>query len=159
MASFDVTKINDGTFVPSSAPFSGWDHEFSAGADFGAFILVDPVTKARYHPLKMDTEFVENYVPALDGGETGRAYVYYPAPPDDRTSITLEVASGGVYPAVPIKGWPARRPGDGTRPRRAPPAQRSTPQRGRKAAGQRPHRADPGRPRSAGPPMSHACHR
>ncbi|MGW2162013.1 OmpA family protein [Nonomuraea sp. NPDC001699] len=103
VASFDITKTNDGTFVPFPVPFSGWDHEFSAGSDFGAFILVDPVTKARYHPLKMDTEFVENYVPALDAGETGRAYVYYPAPPDDRTSITLEVANGGVYPAVPIE--------------------------------------------------------
>ncbi|MEV0424123.1 OmpA family protein [Streptosporangium canum] len=103
VASFDITKANDGTFVPFPAPFSGWDHPFSAGSDFGAFILVDPATKARYHPLKMYTEFVENFVPALDAGETSRAYVYYPAPPDDRTSITLEVANGGVYPGVPIE--------------------------------------------------------
>ncbi|MFF0245916.1 OmpA family protein [Streptosporangium sandarakinum] len=100
---FDITKVNDGLFVPFPIPFSGWDDQFSAGSDFGAFILVDPATKARYHPLKMYTEFVENYVPALDAGETSRAYVYYPAPPDDRTSITLEVANGGVYPRIPIE--------------------------------------------------------
>ncbi|MEU6740209.1 OmpA family protein [Streptosporangium sandarakinum] len=103
VASFDITKANDGLFVPFPVPFSGWDDPFSAGSDFGAFILVDPATKARYHPLKMYTEFVENYVPALEGGETSRAYVYYPAPPDDRTSITLEVANGGVYPRIPIR--------------------------------------------------------
>ncbi|MEU9837165.1 OmpA family protein [Streptosporangium sp. NPDC048047] len=102
VASFDITKVNKGTFIPVPDPFSGWDHEFSSGSDFGAFILVDPATKARYHPLKMYTEFVENYVPALEEGETGRAYVYYPAPPDDRTSITLEVLNGGAYPGIPI---------------------------------------------------------
>ncbi|MFI9555053.1 OmpA family protein [Nonomuraea endophytica] len=95
VASFDVSAVKTNVvFVPAPAPFAGWEHEFSAAADFGAFTLEDPATKARYHPLKMATEFVENHVPALQTGEKSRAYVYYPAPPDDRTSLTLRVADG-----------------------------------------------------------------
>ncbi|MFI6539713.1 OmpA family protein [Nonomuraea sp. NPDC050547] len=102
VATFDVTAVRTNVvFVPAPAPFSGWEHEFSAAADFGAFTLEDPATKARYHPLKMSTEFVENHVPALQTGEKSRAYVYYPAPPGDRTSLTLRVANG-PSPSVPI---------------------------------------------------------
>ncbi|MEU8404056.1 hypothetical protein AB0C28_53560 [Nonomuraea sp. NPDC048892] len=95
VASFDVVSDGAQRLIPVPAPFNGWDSAFSSGADFGAFMLVDPATKTRCHPLKMYTEFVENWVPALDHGMTGRGYIYYPAPADNVSSVTLEAENLG----------------------------------------------------------------
>ncbi|GAA3446685.1 OmpA family protein [Planomonospora venezuelensis] len=103
VASFDVTNLRrEGFTAALPQPFGTWRHEFTQAANLSAFTLLDPVTEARYHPVKVHTSFLENAVPALDPGEVGRAYVYFPAPPDDRTSITLEVAGGSAYPGIPI---------------------------------------------------------
>ncbi|MEV4078228.1 OmpA family protein [Nonomuraea fuscirosea] len=102
LATFDVVSEGASRFIPVPAPFTGWDSTFSAAADFGAFILVDPATKTRYHPLKMYTEFVENWVPALDAGMTGRGYVYYPAPADTVSSVTVEAENLGRVQDIPI---------------------------------------------------------
>ncbi|GII81121.1 hypothetical protein Sru01_61030 [Sphaerisporangium rufum] len=102
VAAFDVRFDGSALFIPVPAPFTGYDNAFSSASDYGAFILVDPATKARYHPLKMYTEFVENYVSVLDPGESGRGYVYYPAPADSVTSITLEAEGSGKVENIPI---------------------------------------------------------
>ncbi|WP_327086595.1 hypothetical protein OIE66_30255 [Nonomuraea sp. NBC_01738] len=103
VASFDVvSRLPEGRmFVPVPAPLGGWSHEFSARSDYGALTLVDPATKARYYPVKTRSDYVENQVPVIQPGQSSRSYVYFPAPPDDRTSITLEVAGGGTH-EVPI---------------------------------------------------------
>ncbi|GAA1682847.1 hypothetical protein GCM10009733_094200 [Nonomuraea maheshkhaliensis] len=98
----DVVSEGAQRLIPVPAPFTGWDSAFSAAADFGALILVDPATMTRYHPLKMYTEFVENWVPALDHGMTGRGYVSYPAPADNVSSVTLEAENLGQVSNLPI---------------------------------------------------------
>ncbi|WP_202638598.1 OmpA family protein [Bailinhaonella thermotolerans] len=96
VACFDVTnKYGDGFSLAQPQPFAKGSHDFSNGASLRAFTLLDPATRARYHPVKAGGSFVENVVGALDPGETTRAYVYFPAPPDDRTSIDLDVAGLG----------------------------------------------------------------
>ncbi|MBG0816493.1 OmpA family protein [Planomonospora sp. ID82291] len=103
VASFDITnQRQEGFTLVAPQPFGRWGHEFSAGANLSAFTLLDPQTQTRYHPVKAHGFFVENAVPALDPGEVSRAYVYFPAPPDDRTSMTVEVAGGSAYPGIPI---------------------------------------------------------
>jgi outer membrane protein OmpA-like peptidoglycan-associated protein len=84
--------------APSPQPFSYWHNDFVRPSAYGALTLVDPATKTRYYPV----HWGENNIPSLDTGETARAYVYYPAPPDDRTSISLQVADGQVIDNVPI---------------------------------------------------------
>ncbi|TXK39729.1 OmpA family protein [Nonomuraea sp. C10] len=101
VAVFDVVSVKD-HYIPIPDPFKGFAHNFSAASDYGAFILVDPETQARYHPLKMHTEFVENSVFVLEKGEVNRSYVYYPAPGDDVTSITLEAADLGEVKDIPV---------------------------------------------------------
>ncbi|MGI5272734.1 OmpA family protein [Nonomuraea sp. CA-218870] len=101
VAVFDVASVED-HHIPIPEPFKGFAHTFSAASDYGAFILVDPETEARYHPLRMHAEFVENSVFALDKGEVNRSYAYYPAPADDVTSVTLEAAGLGEVKDVPV---------------------------------------------------------
>ncbi|GAB2942944.1 OmpA family protein [Nonomuraea sp. NPDC052634] len=103
LATFDVVSEGDRQYVAVPAPFSNGSNPFSMNADYARFTLVDPATKARYLPLKMDKEFVENFVAGLDKGEVNRSYVYYPAPADSVTSITLEVEGLGSVPDVPIE--------------------------------------------------------
>ncbi|MFG1943073.1 OmpA family protein [Nonomuraea sp. NPDC048826] len=103
VAAFDVVLESGRLYIPVPGPFNGFDHEFSAASDFGSFILVHPETEARYHPLKMHTEFVENSVFNLEKGEVSRAYVYYPAPADDVTSITLEADGLGEVKDIPVQ--------------------------------------------------------
>ncbi|QFY11080.1 OmpA family protein [Nonomuraea phyllanthi] len=102
VAVFDVVLESPQIFIPIPAPFMGGSQPFSSGSDYGTFTLVDPATKARYHPLKMYTEFVENFVLVLDQGEVNRSYVYFPAPADSATSITLEADQLGTVPDIPI---------------------------------------------------------
>jgi OOP family OmpA-OmpF porin len=102
VATFDVVYEGDGIYIPVPGPFNGFLHTFSGGSDYGKFILVDPGTQARYHPLKMHTEFVENAVLALHQGEVNRSYVYYPAPADDVTSLTLEAEDIGEVKNIPV---------------------------------------------------------
>ncbi|MEV4113327.1 OmpA family protein [Nonomuraea sp. NPDC049695] len=102
VATFDVALESSELFVPVPGPFSGGSHSFSSGSDYGTFSLVDPATQARYLPLKMSTEFVENSVLTLDKGEVNRSYVYFPAPADSTKSITLEAEGLGTVPNVPI---------------------------------------------------------
>ncbi|WP_165974818.1 hypothetical protein [Nonomuraea deserti] len=50
----------------------------------------------------MHSEFVENWVPSLDAGEVARGYVYYPAPADDVTSVTVEAERIGQVAGIPV---------------------------------------------------------
>lgn len=102
VAVFDVVVESSQTFVPLPSPFGSGTHPFSSRSGYSSFILVDPATKARYHPLKMNTEFVENFVPVLKGGEVSRSYVYYPAPADTVKSITLEAEGLGTVKDIPV---------------------------------------------------------
>ncbi|MEU6717336.1 OmpA family protein [Nonomuraea sp. NPDC046802] len=103
VAVFDVVLESSRVLVPMPfGPFTGGSHPFSSGSDYGTFTLFDPATQARYHPLKMNTEFVENFVPSLEKGEVSRSYVYYPAPADSARSITLQTEHLGDVANIPI---------------------------------------------------------
>ncbi|MEV4009060.1 OmpA family protein [Nonomuraea angiospora] len=102
VAAFDVVLESSEMFVPVPGPFSGGSHAFSSGSDYGTFSLLDPATQARYLPLKMSTEFVENSVLTLEKGEVNRSYVYFPAPADSARTITLEAEGVGTVPDIPI---------------------------------------------------------
>ncbi|MFI7465065.1 OmpA family protein [Nonomuraea sp. NPDC049646] len=97
--SFDVTALVDN--VPIPGPFEGWVNDFVQPSSYGAITVVDPATQARYFPIR----WAENQIHHLAEGQKGRAYVYFPAPPDDRTSITLQVQGGQTVPEVPIARW------------------------------------------------------
>ncbi|MBX6381527.1 MAG: OmpA family protein [Microbispora sp.] len=103
VAVFDATLESSQAFVPLPAPFTGGSHPFSTNSDYAKFTLVDPVSRARYFPLKMNTEFVENSVLGIAKGEVNRCYVYFPAPADSATSITLEAEGLGSVPNIPIE--------------------------------------------------------
>ncbi len=100
VAVFEVAA--DGLFVGSL------DAPGLIGAGFGAFTVVAPATRNRYYEVRIgksddSIHYVDSGGLGLDGGDSGRHFVYYPAPPPGVTKVTFDAGPFGTIKNVPIR--------------------------------------------------------
>lgn len=99
----DVVNIGDSDHNSAYDPFSSIMHRWSSGADFGEFTVLDPKTKARYFGVRVGQEdHAEGALLFLRPQMKNRVFVYYPAPPDDVTTISLDTGDDGMVENIPI---------------------------------------------------------
>lgn len=105
---FDVVNVGDKDLNYVFNPFNSWDTSFvSIGATFGGFSVVDPQSKTRYFAVRAGPADADRFVEAellyVLPEMTTRAFVYYPAPPDDVSTVSFDLEDGGTVEDIPIK--------------------------------------------------------
>ncbi|MFI6481636.1 OmpA family protein [Nonomuraea sp. NPDC050663] len=101
---FDVTNTGSRDHNSAFTPFGSIMHRWSSTADFAQFTVVDPASKARYFGLRIGEEaYAEGRLLFLKPTMRNRVFVYYPAPPDAVTSVTLDAGDDGVHEEIPIR--------------------------------------------------------
>jgi hypothetical protein len=103
VAVFDLTN-KSGQKLDTS-----WGYFRSAaypGPTYASFSVVDPGTKAAYHPAFVTIENVNEYLDGklygLESAEPQRAYMYVPAPPAGVSSVTFDAGPFGKVENVPV---------------------------------------------------------
>ncbi|WP_147425274.1 OmpA family protein [Bailinhaonella thermotolerans] len=101
---YDVVNVGGGDHNVVYTPFADIAHHWSDRAAFGRLTVVDPRTKSRYYSVRTGKErHVEGELLFLPRGKTNRIFVYYPAPPDAVTALTLDGGELGRVGNVPIR--------------------------------------------------------
>lgn len=78
------------------------------GAGFGSFTVVDPANENRYYEVRIGESddsifYVDSGGLMLDGGDSGRHFAYYPAPPAGVEQVTFDAGPFGSIENVPVR--------------------------------------------------------